>query len=79
VQQVGDRAPVHAGLLADPIDAVGGICGCPFAPAATGNIATEDLLYLLHRSGVQTGVTAEAVAPATACWPARSAARCPAC
>ena len=30
---------------------VGGIGGCPFAPAATGNIATEDLLYLLHRSG----------------------------
>jgi hydroxymethylglutaryl-CoA lyase len=36
----------------------------PVRPAATGNIATEDLLYLLHRSGVRTGVTAEAVAPA---------------
>ena len=35
---------------------VGGIGGCPFAPAATGNIATEDLLYLLHRSGVPTGI-----------------------
>ncbi len=35
---------------------VGGIGGCPFAPAATGNIATEDLLYLLHRSGVSTGI-----------------------
>ena len=34
----------------------GGIGGCPFAPNATGNIATEDLLYLLHRSGVGTGV-----------------------
>ena len=34
----------------------GGIGGCPFAPDATGNIATEDLLYLLHRSGVDTGV-----------------------
>ncbi len=35
---------------------VGGIGGCPFAPAATGNIATEDLLYLLHRSGISTDV-----------------------
>lgn len=35
---------------------VGGIGGCPFAPAATGNIATEDLLYLLRRSGVETGL-----------------------
>ncbi len=34
----------------------GGIGGCPFAPAATGNIATEDLLYLLDRAGVATGV-----------------------
>ncbi len=34
----------------------GGIGGCPFAPEATGNIATEDLLYLLHREGVHTGV-----------------------
>ncbi|MET0966263.1 MAG: hydroxymethylglutaryl-CoA lyase [Nakamurella sp.] len=34
----------------------GGIGGCPFAPAATGNIATEDVVYLLERSGVSTGV-----------------------
>lgn len=34
----------------------GGIGGCPFAPAATGNIATEDLLYLAHRMGYATGV-----------------------
>ena len=34
----------------------GGIGGCPFAPEATGNIATEDLLYLAHRSGYSTGV-----------------------
>ncbi|HET7335716.1 MAG TPA: hydroxymethylglutaryl-CoA lyase [Rhizomicrobium sp.] len=33
---------------------VGGIGGCPFAPAATGNIATEDLVYLLERSGYTT-------------------------
>lgn len=35
---------------------IGGIGGCPFAPKATGNIATEDLLYLLENSGVRTGV-----------------------
>jgi hydroxymethylglutaryl-CoA lyase len=34
----------------------GGFGGCPFAPAATGNIATEDLLYALHRGGVETGI-----------------------
>lgn len=34
---------------------LGGIGGCPFAPAATGNIATEDLLYLLDRSGIAHG------------------------
>ncbi len=45
---------------ASALDAsVGGIGGCPFAPAATGNIATEDLLYLLHRSGVSTGIDPE--------------------
>jgi hydroxymethylglutaryl-CoA lyase len=41
----------------------GGIGGCPFAPNATGNIATEDLLYLLHRSGFETGVDVAALLP----------------
>ena len=53
------NALTAAGLAAGPValDAsAGGIGGCPFAPRATGNIATEDLLYALHRSGVQTGV-----------------------
>jgi hydroxymethylglutaryl-CoA lyase/(R)-citramalyl-CoA lyase len=35
---------------------VGGIGGCPFAPRATGNVATEDLVYLLHGEGVDTGI-----------------------
>ena len=35
---------------------VGGLGGCPFAPRATGNIATEDLVYLLEGDGVETGV-----------------------
>ena len=41
----------------------GGIGGCPFAPAATGNIATEDLVYLLHRSGYATGLDLDALLP----------------
>jgi hydroxymethylglutaryl-CoA lyase/(R)-citramalyl-CoA lyase len=40
---------------------VGGLGGCPFAPGATGNIATEDLVYLLERSGIETGVDLDAV------------------
>ncbi len=40
---------------------VGGIGGCPFAPAATGNIPTEDLLYMLERSGISTGVSLQSV------------------
>jgi len=34
----------------------GGLGGCPFAPGATGNCATEDLLYLLHGMGIETGI-----------------------
>jgi isopropylmalate/homocitrate/citramalate synthase len=41
----------------------GGIGGCPFAPAATGNIATEDLVYMLERMGVPTGLDLEALLP----------------
>ena len=40
---------------------IGGIGGCPFAPAATGNIPTDDLLYMLDRSGVQTGVSLQKI------------------
>ncbi len=40
---------------------VGGLGGCPFAPKATGNIGTEDLLYLLDESDVETGVELEQV------------------
>jgi hydroxymethylglutaryl-CoA lyase/(R)-citramalyl-CoA lyase len=35
---------------------VGGVGGCPFAPGAQGNVATEDLVYLLEREGIATGV-----------------------
>jgi isopropylmalate/homocitrate/citramalate synthase len=40
---------------------VGGIGGCPFAPRATGNIATEDLVYLLHGEGIETGIDLDAL------------------
>ena len=39
----------------------GGLGGCPFAPRATGNIATEDLVYLLEGDGVETGVSLDAL------------------
>ncbi|AWW74275.1 hydroxymethylglutaryl-CoA lyase [Erythrobacter sp. KY5] len=39
---------------------LGGLGGCPFAPKATGNIATEDLIYLMQQSGVATGIDLDA-------------------
>ncbi|MFC3712127.1 hydroxymethylglutaryl-CoA lyase [Sphingoaurantiacus capsulatus] len=39
---------------------LGGLGGCPFAPGATGNVATEELLFLFARSGLETGVDIEA-------------------
>jgi len=54
------QAALDAGV--DSLDAsIGGIGGCPFAPAATGNIPTDDLLYMLERSGVGTGVSLEKI------------------
>ena len=48
-------ASVEAGV--DVLDAsCAGLGGCPFAPAATGNIATEDLVYMLERAGFDTGL-----------------------
>jgi hydroxymethylglutaryl-CoA lyase len=45
--------------------AAGGLGGCPYAPGAAGNLATEDLLYMLHGMGIQTGVDLEKVVAAT--------------
>jgi hydroxymethylglutaryl-CoA lyase/(R)-citramalyl-CoA lyase len=57
-------AALEAG--ATSLDAsVGGLGGCPFAPHATGNIATEDLVYLLHGEGVETGVDLDALIEVT--------------
>jgi hydroxymethylglutaryl-CoA lyase/(R)-citramalyl-CoA lyase len=53
-------AALEAG--ADVLDAsVGGLGGCPFAPRATGNIATDDLVYMLERDGVATGIDLDAL------------------
>ncbi len=53
-------AAIQTGVSA--IDAsIGGLGGCPFAPAATGNIATEDLVYMLNRGGIETGVDLDAL------------------
>jgi hydroxymethylglutaryl-CoA lyase len=54
------QAAVVAGVTY--LDAsIGGIGGCPFAPAATGNIPTDDLLYMLDRSAIETGVSLEKI------------------
>jgi hydroxymethylglutaryl-CoA lyase len=54
------QAALDAGV--DSLDAsIGGIGGCPFAPAATGNIPTDDMLYMFDRSGVETGVSLEKI------------------
>lgn len=57
-------AAVEAGAVT--VDAaIGGLGGCPFAPGAAGNVATEDVLYLLDRSGVETGVDFSALVDAS--------------
>ena len=59
-------AGVEAG--ATTVDAsIGGIGGCPFAPNATGNVATEDVQYMLQRSGVETGLSLDGLID-TAKW-----------
>lgn len=59
-------AAVEAGV--DALDSsIGGFGGCPFAPAATGNVATEDVVYLLERMGIATGLDLAALI-GTANW-----------
>ncbi|MCW5572839.1 MAG: hydroxymethylglutaryl-CoA lyase [Steroidobacteraceae bacterium] len=59
-------AAVQAGVMV--LDAsTGGIGGCPFAPAATGNVPTEDLVYMLQRGGIDTGIDLDALL-ATGKW-----------
>jgi hydroxymethylglutaryl-CoA lyase/(R)-citramalyl-CoA lyase len=66
-------AALEAGAVV--LDAsVGGLGGCPFAPNATGNIATEDLVYLLGREGVDTGIDLDALVR-VASWMAETLGR----
>ena len=66
-------AALSAGATA--LDAsVGGLGGCPFAPNATGNIATEDLVYALEREGVEPGVDLDALI-AVAEWMSKTLGR----
>ncbi len=61
-------ANVYAGLQAGitVFDAsAGGLGGCPYAPGAAGNLATEDLVYMLHGLGIETGVDLDAVVRAS--------------
>ncbi len=59
-------AGVEAGV--EVLDAsVGGLGGCPFAPNATGNIGTEDVVYMLERAGYETGLDLDALVE-TAAW-----------
>lgn len=58
-------AAVQAGVTT--LDAsIGGAGGCPFAPSATGNVATEDLVYLFDRMGITTGLDLASVTATTA-------------
>jgi hydroxymethylglutaryl-CoA lyase len=58
-------ASMEAGI--DIIDsAAGGLGGCPYAPGATGNIATETLVEMLHRMGIETGIDVEKIQAAAA-------------
>lgn len=69
-------AAVAAGVTI--LDAsIGGTGGCPFAPAATGNVATEDLVYLFDRMGLGTGLDLGVVTEATAWLEERLGKRLP--
>jgi hydroxymethylglutaryl-CoA lyase len=58
--QANALAAIQAGVT--QLDSsVGGLGGCPFAPGASGNIATEELVYMLEESGVSTGLDLDAV------------------
>jgi hydroxymethylglutaryl-CoA lyase len=57
-------AALEAGIATFDSSA-GGLGGCPYAPGASGNLATEDLVYLLNGLGIETGVALERVAAAS--------------
>jgi len=57
-------AALQAGI-ATVDSSAGGLGGCPYAPGASGNLATEDLLYMLHGMGIETGVDLKKVSAAS--------------
>jgi len=57
-------AALHYGVTTFDASA-GGLGGCPYAPGATGNLATEDLLYMLDGYGIDTGVSLDRVLAAS--------------
>ena len=58
---------------------VGGLGGCPYAPGATGNVATEEVVHMLHDMGIDTGIDLGALIEVARAGPGRwSAASCPA-
>ena len=62
-------ANIHAALSlgVETYDAsVGGLGGCPYSPGASGNVATEDVVYLLHGLGIETGIDLDSVVDAAA-------------
>jgi hydroxymethylglutaryl-CoA lyase len=53
-------AGLHAGVSIYDAS-IGGIGGCPFAPKATGNVSTEDVVHMLHEMGIETGIDLDAL------------------
>jgi hydroxymethylglutaryl-CoA lyase len=62
---VANAAAAYASGVAVLDASVGGTGGCPFAPNATGNVATEDLIYLFERMGIETGLDHERIIETT--------------
>lgn len=59
-------AAIEAGVNTVDVS-IGGIGGCPFAPAATGNVPSEDVVYMLERNGIETGMSLDKIV-STAQW-----------
>ena len=62
IPNLADAGEVLAGLQAGVTifdGSVGGLGGCPYAKGAPGNVATEDLVHMLHEMGIETGVDLE--------------------
>jgi hydroxymethylglutaryl-CoA lyase len=58
--QANILAALHAGITSFDTS-IGGLGGCPFAPGAAGNVATEDVVYMLHEMGIDTGIDLQAL------------------